>query len=514
MVKARTLLIVQSLQYGERLLPLMNRAGLDLELVGIEYNGALGLERFREYKPQLVILDAAIAIIGVDRYIELMESYTGGFGVVLLSDAKDAGLNNIRSIYKTIRKTGFSDEEFIDGLRYAAEALHKQVSSPPQHDSQTYQALTQLVGDGDFSAKKLYTLRDEYGWLLTPAIDILLPRPSTSLSSLSVAQLNEIRNILHSFNGGETLLMQDGVVCILVNEFAGDLEVTTERRYEQLLQQIRRVLGKEQPARFTIFGNSVKLNELKKKYTELRNFYDLGYFAGELNFVRPGAWSNRQRTGLEEIKTGAIQALADHLFEESYAAFSSRLQHFYLTVLKGGMDWEAVLLFRQQLELLAGSLQRVLPDKSAVDLQAYFSSAYQTIEEEYEALDQLFGQIHDRLHGNSIRLNQLTLRAIPLAIEHLAEDISLSWVAERIHIAPSYLSHVFKKDTGATFTDYLNRLRIILAKRLIGSKSMKMYEIAEKTGFSDYRYFSLVFRNITGMTPTDYQQVLEGKDRK
>lgn len=71
---------------------------------------------------------------------------------------------------------------------------------------------------------------------------------------------------------------------------------------------------------------------------------------------------------------------------------------------------------------------------------------------------------------------------------------------------PNYLSHEFKKQTGITFTEYLNNKRIEEAKRLLRSTSDMTYEIAEKVGYYNYRYFSQMFKKVVGLTPTQYRQ--------
>jgi AraC-like DNA-binding protein len=505
-MRAKTLMIVSSLQYGEQLHRWMSSAALDFELVGIEYNGALGLEQFKEFKPGIVILEASIAIIGVDRYVQLMQSYTTDFAVILLSDVSDAGLNNIRYIYTTLKKSALDSKEFTETVQSAITSLHKQDSPKPfQRKPVYYDALSTLVGDGDFSAKHLYTLRDEYAWKLSSSVNLLLPRPSKRSYQISCQTLNEIREVLSTYNGGELLVMQDGVICILINEIPSTREQNAESRYEDLFSQIRRTLVKDSQASFTFFfSNAIKLNELKRKYADFRQVYDLGYFVKDINLVIPGSLSGHLTANQSGMIENAIIQLAKSLFTSSYDNFCDQFNKLYLGAFKHGMDRKAVVSFGHKLELLSRSMQMTLPDSDEVDT-SIFAVTYQTIEEEMEALYTHFNLVFDHLDGRGTSLNELTLQTIALVIENFQEDISQKWIADRIHVTPSYLSHIFKKDIGITFTDYLNNIRITKAKRLIGSQPIKMYEVAEATGFADYRYFSKVFRDLVGVTPTEYQ---------
>jgi two-component system response regulator YesN len=89
--------------------------------------------------------------------------------------------------------------------------------------------------------------------------------------------------------------------------------------------------------------------------------------------------------------------------------------------------------------------------------------------------------------------------------ERYAESLSLAAVAERFRISPNYLSSVFKRHEGIGFAEYLSELRIAQAKRLIGQRGLKVYEIAALVGFEDAFYFSKVFKRVCGLTPSEYE---------
>jgi AraC-like DNA-binding protein len=82
--------------------------------------------------------------------------------------------------------------------------------------------------------------------------------------------------------------------------------------------------------------------------------------------------------------------------------------------------------------------------------------------------------------------------------------LSLSIVAEKINLNPSYLSREFKKETGSTITDYINKRRVEEAKFLIDQNISSITEIALMVGFTNHNYFSTVFKQITNLTPTEY----------
>ena len=79
----------------------------------------------------------------------------------------------------------------------------------------------------------------------------------------------------------------------------------------------------------------------------------------------------------------------------------------------------------------------------------------------------------------------------------------LHWTRHQItNISKSYLSSIFKKETGESFTDYVNRKKIEEAKVLIQRQGLKTYEAAHELGFSDESYFSKLFKKYTGINPS------------
>lgn len=92
--------------------------------------------------------------------------------------------------------------------------------------------------------------------------------------------------------------------------------------------------------------------------------------------------------------------------------------------------------------------------------------------------------------------------------EHYNEKITLEVLAKELYLNESYLSKLFKKEIGLNFSDFLNNIRIEKSKKLLLENNYKIYEIADKVGFSNSKYFISVFKNKTGKTPKEYSKNL------
>ena len=96
---------------------------------------------------------------------------------------------------------------------------------------------------------------------------------------------------------------------------------------------------------------------------------------------------------------------------------------------------------------------------------------------------------------------------------HYKEDISLQDVSEAVGISPSYLSRLFREETGQSFVFYLNNIRIEMAKKLIDEGEKNIKTLYKKVGFNSYNYFFSVFKEVTGYTPLTYMKKGKGEPR-
>ena len=89
---------------------------------------------------------------------------------------------------------------------------------------------------------------------------------------------------------------------------------------------------------------------------------------------------------------------------------------------------------------------------------------------------------------------------------NLTENLGLRTLAETLNVSSSYLSNLFRKETGQTLTDYINRRRIHHAMHLLRTSKLQIQTIAQHCGIMDVQYFSKIFKRIAGMTPKAYRE--------
>ncbi|HOJ09940.1 MAG TPA: response regulator [Clostridiales bacterium] len=86
------------------------------------------------------------------------------------------------------------------------------------------------------------------------------------------------------------------------------------------------------------------------------------------------------------------------------------------------------------------------------------------------------------------------------------KDVSLAKVSNELSMNYYYISDLFKKETGMSFSDYVIDIRLEKAKKLLLETGIKIYEIAEKSGFYDSKHFCRTFKKLYNLTPSEYRE--------
>ena len=91
--------------------------------------------------------------------------------------------------------------------------------------------------------------------------------------------------------------------------------------------------------------------------------------------------------------------------------------------------------------------------------------------------------------------------------EHYMEPLSLGRISSDLHVGTTKLCALAKKlSGGSTLTRIIAERRVAAAKELLTKTDAPVAAVAEKVGFSDYNYFTKIFRSVTGMTPSAYRK--------
>lgn len=94
-------------------------------------------------------------------------------------------------------------------------------------------------------------------------------------------------------------------------------------------------------------------------------------------------------------------------------------------------------------------------------------------------------------------------KAVSYIQTHYVDNLTAEFMSDYIEKTPNYFSHLFKKEAGVSFKEYLNMIRIQKARELLSETDLKIYEVAELVGYRDSIYFSQAFKKAMGYSPAE-----------
>jgi len=131
-----------------------------------------------------------------------------------------------------------------------------------------------------------------------------------------------------------------------------------------------------------------------------------------------------------------------------------------------------------------------------------------------ELVDIIYKNIEkvERLLQDEKKSNRREVETVKQYIyEHCSDEISVEHLASLVYMAPSYLSYVFKKETGQNLCKFIKACRMEKAKKMLTDSNIKIVNIATMTGYANTSYFCQSFREYYGVSPQKYRNLSDNK---
>ena len=222
-------------------------------------------------------------------------------------------------------------------------------------------------------------------------------------------------------------------------------------------------------------------------------------------------------------KNNITHSISEELENEINQAFqkNSREMTEYLLFRKLGIDniekWsflEIKQVFSQLRTIVHSYYNRKLGMEEMWEVDNLFDSIeasviYTDTGEINELMLQLISALFPEENGEPIRFVQQTDnigKVVEYIGRHYTENLTLSSLAEKFYLTPSYLSRIFKKQTGKNLVVYITEKRLNKAMDYMKAGERSLTEIAFLVGYDDYSYFNKVFRRYMGISPKQYRE--------
>lgn len=124
-------------------------------------------------------------------------------------------------------------------------------------------------------------------------------------------------------------------------------------------------------------------------------------------------------------------------------------------------------------------------------------------------LSDMVSSVIEKINRTNEKKTNKKIEQIKEYINHNIQqpDLSLSGIAKEFFISPSHLSRLFKQETAQTIVEYITKVRIDKAVKLLKDTDLKVYQIGEQVGINDPHYFSIIFKKNTGSSVNDFRKL-------
>ena len=199
---------------------------------------------------------------------------------------------------------------------------------------------------------------------------------------------------------------------------------------------------------------------------------------------------------IETLDIANLEELCNEIFVEICNGSSPVYQ-------KMDMVWNLLGVLVEQITKASG--KRIVYDDQEFD---GMRSNFRSLKEYYTVFKNRISNIVNVLNTDSDKTDKWAVATAKNYIqEHYAEKITADSIAETVHLAPTYIGTLFKKEAGETISEYLTNVRLGKAKELLKDGSYNVSEIADMVGYPDAKYFSKLFKKEIGVKPTDYRSI-------
>jgi len=282
------------------------------------------------------------------------------------------------------------------------------------------------------------------------------------------------------------------------------------RRISSMIEEQYRQIG-EANSYFTnimaVSGHITGYEQIRSEFENLMHLHDLSFFHRTSQPLTKEDMEERRVAYSMVEAERAIDDFANAVYRQDAPLAEKLLHQLVIGYLKPCQDIsfcrDAYYLLRQkvrQMGLVLGVPMHLVDDFPHMH-------DFISIEEQYDTMKAfLHGYFFPerRKPGCPGKLSILALTYINQ--NYYQPTLGLADVAKYIHTNTAYLSRVFKQEMGIGISEYINRLRMDQAARLLRETNTRIVSVAEKVGIEDARYFSSLFRRYMGTSPSLYRK--------
>lgn len=480
------------------------------ELAGKASNGVEGLELTERLRPDLIIMDIRMPDMdGLTMLEKIREKKIGCKALVLTAysdfnyakQAIELGIENY--LLKPIK---------IPELKKVLKQIEENILKEQRGD-QIYQLpnlfRSALAGQLDVDGQLDNTIKERYHFGADDTICLFavwLGRNFEKYRADMRQMLQEVEAHSKDFRG-EILEVSHREVLVLVMYQFKDQEETA-RHFSQAV--VPMIAGNFIGPLIFEWGISKGLSDMQRTITRMRESKDWSLVFGRERMITENEISSVETTPLKypmELETQVRQAIV----RRDKAEFGKCFVQFQGVCREKPHRPEEI---KEACIRYCFAVLNTAKEYAGAREESWAQKMFKTItsavswEEISLALNQYFDQVVEQMEDTGgVKLSAMVQRAQAMIQEYYNQGITLEEIARKMSVSEEYMSTQFKKETGASFTETIRRVRIEKIKKLLLESNLKLTQIADMVGYSDPKYMSKVFREEVGMLPAEYRKM-------
>lgn len=500
---------------------------LGLELIGECEDGEEGLLLIREKNPDIILMDINMPKITGLELAEIVTKEYPQTKIILITGYDEF------SYARTALRMGVEDyilkpvtkSEMITLLTKTVEKLDQEKQEKEQDKKLStklkqftplaqQKCIEQLLGEeidekllekrlasADISSDYKY-----YGIILIDG-DNVLGQEKDENKELTNFAIHNIANEIIEENQSGILFETDEISAVLYFSNEEDAPLVA---YQEKLEMLKSMINKNLGISVTIAAGTLVSNikDIKSSYNMARQALASRFFLGtdriiikEEQTAKHVAAFNKWLVWEEKL----LECIAKGLeIEDVLQDICTEMQDNNVSINNAKEIWGHLMatMLKKFIEL-DDSVMQCLDGPISINEEIH---KCKTLQEIKSLMIELYNKCSTYIASESTP-NKIHLKNILNFVEHNyhVADLNIQLVCENVYLSYSHFSSIFKKETGKTFIQYLTEYRLEKAKYMLQYTGLKTYEIAEKIGYADARYFSSLFKKQFNMTPSQYR---------
>jgi two-component system response regulator YesN len=498
------------------IIQLIQKVNPEYQIVGEAANGADGLRIITDLKPDLVIADIRMPELN---------------GLEMLQQLKSQGLKHKTLIVSAYSDFSFAQQAITIGV---SEYLLKPITAEKLEKALVTIGRELAEEELQRESSRLLTVKHIFQDLLMGKIEKIkeLPRyfnPENGFNSaLPFALVGAYtgNKIYDHARAREEALQQalnlilgeipEFKLLIMDNEISGltILFVACQTDFSKLESFLERTLldAVHQYDFPDLVMGWITINspeEIYSKLQQLREMYKWALILGKNVMITPAKIAGlepKPRAYPEELEKQAILAVS----AKNFKGLQENGNEFIRWWQRDQCHPEQIIAgFIRFISSVTNAIKEIAPElfkqvKQQEVLQQVLNAV--TMDQLEAAVMEITNRLTEAEPAQSLNYSLTVVKALKLLVDNYQTGITREEIAAKLHITPEYLSMLFYKEVGQSFSAYLKSYRIGKAKELLMNPDVKIYEVAEKVGYPDPKYFCRVFKEVTGIPAGEYQR--------